>query len=52
MFVNLGGLEAQLNFCINDNGANLFHLATFRGSIPMVKILLGCRHLDLQAKNS
>ena len=31
LFVDLGGMEANLNFRINDNGANLFHLAVFRG---------------------
>ena len=31
LFVDLGGLEAPLNFDINDNGSNVFHLAVFRG---------------------
>ncbi len=31
LFVDLGGMEVDLNFTINDNGATLFHLAIFRG---------------------
>lgn len=29
--MDLGGMEKDLDFEINDNGANLFHLAVFRG---------------------
>ena len=30
LFVDLGGMEQDLDFDIDDNGANLFHLAVFR----------------------
>lgn len=45
LFVDLGGMEIDLNFAINDNGANLFHLAIFRGSELMVKMLMGCKSI-------
>jgi hypothetical protein len=31
LFVDLGGMDKDLDFNINDHGANLFHLAVFRG---------------------
>lgn len=31
LFVDLGGMEKSLDFEINDKGANLLHLAVFRG---------------------
>ena len=33
LFVDLGGMEANLDFAINDAGANVFHFAIFRGSL-------------------
>ena len=31
LFVDLGGMEQELDFYIDDNEANLFHLAVYRG---------------------
>ena len=31
LFVDLGGMDAKLDFTLNDNGATLLHLAVFRG---------------------
>ena len=31
LFIDLGGMDANLDFDINDIGSNLFHLAVFRG---------------------
>mmetsp|Transcript_39143 Transcript_39143/g.51205 ORF Transcript_39143/g.51205 Transcript_39143/m.51205 type:complete len:120 (+) Transcript_39143:15-374(+) len=52
LFVDLGGMEANLNFFINDNEANVFHLAVFRGSLQMVKMLMGCKSLELNKQNT
>ena len=44
-------MEANLDFEIDDKGANIFHLAVFRGSLAMVKMLMSCKMLPLDKKN-
>ena len=31
LFVDLGGMEADINFHLNDNESTLLHLAVYRG---------------------